>query len=778
MRTRFFVAASVMALASGFAGAAGAEQRAPAPAGASQLEEVVVTARRREERLQDVPVAVTAVTAQQLARANVQTLSDVQRLVPSLTMTLSNARSGSAAITLRGQRQSDLTITFDPSVGIYNNEVYIPRGQGVDTAAYDLESVQVLKGPQGTLFGRNTTGGALLITTRTPGREFGGYVRPYLETPLGAGFQGAVNIPLTDWASLRLAGNYQYRQGYTKVVNLGMRQDDRNRWAGRASLDLHPNDDFKSTFIVSGFKLREGGVGVYPLAYNPGLSGNAAITNGVRAVGYPAAFAAGQSLGWHETAASLEPASRMKTFSISNTTTYHISDTLLFKNIIGYATVHGYDRQDQDGTTANVICNCMSLTDMKNFSEEAQLQGTNGPLEWVAGAYYFNESGYDYVATYTLKAPYIGTFTNNYYWGRNTSKSLFANGSYTLPFEQRTRIYAGVRYTEDTREVDFRGRAVTPLNNVNLNPGPDIPATYVCTAVGSPVAGPCSLRKAADFHALTWNVGADYQFAPDSLLYFTVSKGYRSGGFNGRATSILTQEPFRPEKITNYELGLKSQFEVGNMRAGFNGAAYYSDYKDIQRSITRLATLPNGVNSTVTLFTNAASATVKGGEIEAWLQVIPELRLRARYSYTRARYQEFFLFNPATGRNDLDASGNRFAGVAPNQGGLGLDWDIASLDQGSTLRLSADLSYTDPFQLIDLNVPGAKTDTNWLVDTQLVWDRPMGTRMTATLYMRNLLDEKYRSGGLALGSALEVNTTYHGAPRVVGVSLNVPFGAE
>lgn len=118
MRTRFFVAASVMALASGFAGAAGAEQRAPAPAGASQLEEVVVTARRREERLQDVPVAVTAVTAQQLARANVQTLSDVQRLVPSLTMTLSNARSGSAAITLRGQRQSDLTITFDPSVGI------------------------------------------------------------------------------------------------------------------------------------------------------------------------------------------------------------------------------------------------------------------------------------------------------------------------------------------------------------------------------------------------------------------------------------------------------------------------------------------------------------------------------------------------------------------------------------------------------------------------------------------------------------------------------------
>jgi len=708
----------------------------------------------------------------------VQTLSDVQRLAPSLTMTLSNARAGSAAITLRGQRQSDLTITFDPSVGIYNNEVYVPRGQGVDTAAYDLESVQVLKGPQGTLFGRNTTGGALLITTRKPGREFGGYVRPYVETPLGAGFQGAVNLPLTDWASLRLAANYQYRQGFTKVVNIGGREDDRNRWAGRATLDLHPNDAFNSTFVVSGFKLREGGVGVYPLAYNPGLSGNATITGAVRALGYPQAFAAGQALGWHETNASLESGSRMKTFSASNTTTYHINDNLLVKNIVGYATVHASDKQDQDGTYANVICNCLSLTDMKNFSEELQLQGTTGPLEWVAGAYYFNEQGYDYVTTYTLKAPYIGSYTNNYFWGRNTSKSLFANGSYTLPFEKRTRLYAGLRYTEDTREVDLRGRSVTPLATLNLNPDPQTPGTYVCSAAGSPVAGPCGLRKSADFHAITWNAGADYQFAPDSLAYLTVSRGYRSGGFNGRATSVPTQEPYRPEKITNYEVGLKSQFDVGGMRAGFNGAAYYSKYNDIQRGITRLVVLPSGAAQTVNVYVNAASATVKGGEIEAWLQPIPELRLRARYAYTRARYEEFFVFNPATGRNDLDASGNRFAGVAPNQGGLGFDWDVAHLDDGGSLRLSGDLNYTDPFQLNDLNIPGAKTDTNWLVDASLVWDRPMGTRMTATLYVKNLLDEKYISGGLALGSALELNNAFHGAPRVVGVSLNIPFSAR
>jgi iron complex outermembrane receptor protein len=770
MKVAFLATAAGAALSVGFASPnvamAQAQSRPEAQSAPHSLDEVVVTARRREERLQDVPVAVTALSASRLAETNIQSLSEVQRLVPSMTITGVNGRATAGAVTLRGQRQADQTITFDPSVGVYLNEVYIPRPQGVDTAAFDLSSIQVLKGPQGTLFGRNTTGGAVLMTTRGPGTEFGGYVRPYIETPIGAGVQGAVDLPLTDWASLRLAGNYQWRRGYTKVVNLGQRQDDRNRWSGRATLDLHPNDAFKSVTVISGFKLNENGVAIFPLVYNPGLSGSAAVTNTVRALGYPQAFADTQALGWHETALSTPGKSLAETFSISNATTYHINDRLLLKNIIGYGTIKSSDIQDQDGTPANVIVNGPSLASMKNFSEELQLQGSGKNYDWVMGVYSFVESGYDLVYTYTFKLPLVGSYTNNYFWGRNASKSAFAHGSYTLPFENRTRVFGGLRYTEDTREVDFRNRAVSATGAIT------------CSVAGvAPAPAECSLRKSVDFHALTWDVGVDYQPMQDTLLYGTISRGYRSGGWNGRASSVPTQDPYRPEKIINYEIGAKTEFGLGRTRAGFNAALYYSDYKDIQRSIVRGIDLPGGTRTTVTLFVNAASATIKGGEFEGWIRPIDNLTLRARYSYTRARYKDFLTFNPATGRNNLDASGNKFAGVAPNQGGVGVDWDIASTENGS-FRLTADASYADPFELNDLNVPGAHTDANLLVDSSLVWNNPMGKRMTATLYVKNMFNAHYIVGGTALGAALEINNAFHGAPRVVGVSLNVPFGAE
>jgi iron complex outermembrane receptor protein len=363
--------AAGLALVAGFAQPQAAMAQAThTTAGApTALEEIIVTARRREERLSDVPVAVTAITSAKLEATNIQSLSDMQRLVPSMTITGVNGRQSAGAVTLRGQRQGDVTVTFDSSVGIYLNDVYQARPQGVDTTAFDLTSVQVLKGPQGTLFGRNTTGGAVLLTTRGPGTEFGGYVKPYIETPKGAGIQAAVDLPLTEWASLRLAGNYQYRQGYTKVVNTGQRLDDRDRWAARATLDIHPNDDFKSTFVISGFKLHENGVGIFPLVYTPGLPGSAAVSANVIRLGYPAAFAAGKALGWHDTTLSVLSKSFAETFNASNTTSYKLNDKLTIKNIVGYSALKASDIQDQDGTSANVIVNGPSLADNKWFSE-------------------------------------------------------------------------------------------------------------------------------------------------------------------------------------------------------------------------------------------------------------------------------------------------------------------------------------------------------------------------------------------------------------------------
>lgn len=729
------------------------------------LDEVIVTARRREERLQDVPVAVTAISAQKLADANIQSISELQRLVPSFTITGINARGTAAAVTIRGQRQNDQVITVDPSVGLYVNEVYLARPQGFDTTAFDLTSVQVLKGPQGTLFGRNTTGGAVLLTTQPPGHEFGGYLKAYAENPKGAGLQGAVDIPLNSWAALRLAANYQYREGYTKVVNTGQHLDDRDRWAGRATLDLTPSDAFRSTFVIEGFQSHENGVGTFAFDYIRGGAGNATIANLVGTTfGYQAAYAASQTLGFHETALSILGLSRTKTFGGSDTTTYKFNDHLLLKNIVGYRTFDSHDVSDQDGTPANVIIN-NGFAKARQFSEELQLQGDAGDhFNWVTGLYYFVESGFDNVLTYSLRPPLVGAYSNNYFWGRNVSSSAFAHGSYTLPFENRTRIFGGVRYTQDQREVDFRNRSVAATGAIT------------CTVVNA--NSNCSLRASSDFSAPTWDIGIDYQPIQDSLLYASISHGYRSGGYNGRATSVATQAPFNPEKITNYEVGAKSETKLGTMPAMISADVYYSDYQQIQRSIVKAIDLPDGTRQVVTVLVNAAAATIKGVEVEGWIRPLPNVTLRAHYSYTDAKYDTFLTFNAASGKNDLDQSFNKFAGVSPNQGGVGLDWNITDDDHVGAFRLSTDVTYSDGYELNDFNVPGGRTRAATVVDGSLVWDRAMGSRVTATLYAKNLFDAKYETGGLLLTSALDVSATYHAPPRVIGISLSVPLSGK
>jgi len=340
--------------------------------------DIIVTARRQEERLQDVPVAVSVIGGDQLARQNITSMTEFQKSVPSLAITQSNGRSNSANIMLRGQRQADNTIFADPSVAVYINEVNAPRTSGLDTTAFDLESVQVLKGPQGTLFGRNSTGGALLLTTRKPKDVSSGYIRTYVEDPLAAGIEAAGDLPIAQGVALRIAGNYQYRRGFTRVVdpgailntapfnttlagtfnlvNRGERLDDKNRWVGRATLDLRPSGALRSTFVVEAFQSDENGVGTFSFDYQPGTAGgNTSPT--VIARGYPQAYAQAQALGFHQTTLSAPVLSKYSMESASNVTTLALSDDITLKNVAGYRHIKGHDIIDQDGTFANVILN-------------------------------------------------------------------------------------------------------------------------------------------------------------------------------------------------------------------------------------------------------------------------------------------------------------------------------------------------------------------------------------------------------------------------------------
>jgi len=753
--------------------------------------DIIVTARRQEERLQDVPVAVSVIGGDQLARQNITSMTEFQKSVPSLAITQSNGRSNSANIMLRGQRQSDNTIFADPSVAVYINEVNAPRTSGLDTTAFDLESVQVLKGPQGTLFGRNSTGGALLLTTRKPKDVSSGYIRTYVEDPLAAGIEAAGDLPIAEGVALRIAGNYQYRRGFTRVVdpgailntapfnapplvgtfnlvNRGQRLDDKNRWVGRATLDLRPTGGLRSTFVVEAFESDENGVGTFSFNYRPGTAGgNTSPT--VIARGYPQAYAQAQALGFHETTLSMTALSRYTMVSASNVTTLDLSDDITLKNVAGYRRVRGHDVIDQDGTFANVLANNGAFNGAKMYSEELQLQGNSfdGALDWVVGGYYFHETGFDDVITYTFVPPLVSGYTNNKYAGKNESTSAFAHFNYTLPFiAARTRLYGGARYTHDRRELDFQTRAVSATGVITCSVFDDLGVRLPGTA--------CSLVRSTTFNEPTFEIGIDHQWMPDSLIYATLSTGYRAGGFNGRAVTIAQRVPFKPEKITNYELGAKNSFDVGGAPVTLNLAAYYSDYRNIQRTAVIDNRVPGAPTPVVgTNIVNAATARIYGFEGEFTARPVPSFGLRAHFSYVNARYRKFQETNPVTGVT-TDRSQNRFFGVPEWQWGAGFDWTALDNDAGEVV-LTGNVSHTDPFELNDFNIPDGRSSSVTAVDAFLNWNKMFGSEVSTGLYVKNLFDANDVVSGLLLTSSLDVAQVQHGAPRQIGAVLRFDF---
>jgi iron complex outermembrane receptor protein len=754
------LATSAAALAQDAESAAGA---AVADQAVANQEAIIVTARRREERLQDVPLSITAISSEELSSRNVVSTQELQQLSPSVNFTPVNGRGTSVGLSIRGQRQLDQAITFDPSVGVYLNEVYQARPAGFDTMMFDLESVQILKGPQGTLFGRNTTAGAVLFQTRGPGDEFGGYIRANIEDPEGYQLEGAVDLPLAPGVAIRAAGRYINVEGYTPNLQTGQRLDDRNRWGGRITLDINPSSGFQNTTVVDYFESDEDGVAYFPAGYN-----QAFVTAFLANFPAPTAAYLGSIFTQFSQDLAAQPAlgravsfptiqdSHAESFGISNTTTIQLSDDVQLKNIIGYRSVDQYDRLDLDGANANLIASDQ-VQDTEGWSEELQLSGTafDGALDWLVGAYYFNESGEEEGTSWSF-SPIVPTPGRRiYFTGENTSVSIFAQSTYTLPFEDRTRISAGIRYTWDERQATPATQAFDPMGNP------------VCLVEGSP-AGSCGVDLEADFDAASWVVSIDHEFVPDTMAYASISRGYRTGGIDGRAQSLGQQTPFAPEYVTAYELGLRSSFDLGGARVYFSGDVFYQKYSDIQRL---LAVLLPGNNAPATVALNAARANIKGAEAELSVQVTPTFQVGALYGYLDASYSEFQ-------SNFLgDLSGNRFTYSPKNTFGANMSWDIVSSGFGD-LNLSASYYHTSSYFIQDVNTPFGLMPAYDIVNASLTLDNIAGSDVSVQLYAKNLFNERYTTAGLDFSGSLGYSAFQRGLPRIFGLSVRLPFGAE
>jgi len=805
---------------------------APPPAGA-QLEEVVVTAQRREERNQDVPIAITAFTAERLSKQGVTKEQDLQASVPSLVVGPNGQGSReSQSFTLRGQ---GATFQASPGVVVYLNEVPLPAPltlsqQGGPGNFVDLENVQILAGPQGTLFGRNTTGGAVLLVPHKPTNDYSGYIEGRAGNYNARYVEGAINLPLApDKLLVRATAAYNDRDGYTRDVVWNKDRDNTHWWSGRLGVLARPTDQFENYLLVYGSWSKNNGTGLIHKGFNiPALQGLNFCYNGPTIPGaivscdvYRAADAQADALGPRQTAFSVDTFQRTKTYGIINTTSYDLTDQLTLRNIVSFHEFVSRYRYDGDATvlqqhevdpgvlpapgqarlpgdnTPLIYLNASGFKELprdalQEITEELQLQGKmlDNKLTFVVGGFYYDQKP-DNVqgssAVVYCPAAFTGFCpTSTSQSGvENESKAVYAQGTLDmgafLPSLDGLRVTAGYRYTWDT--IDGFSFQFSPDRNN--------PANVVCGATNQSVPaalGPtgCLFTGHLESSAPTWTFGLDYKVTSDVLLYGKVSRGYKSGGFNPYAVFTNTRT-FRPETVTSYEAGFKSDWRLGEVPARLNASVYSLDYKDIQRATGDF----NPVTFAGGARTVNADARIRGIELEGSIRPIRALEIGGNYSYTDAKYKKY-LFTTNTGQQDcfgaVPPGGTANMACLPMQYVAPSIWSIhASLDipipeDVGGLSLFANYSHTaaqhtEATQLESVQ-PGERLASFGLLNMSLDWTNIYRSGVDIGLFATNLTNETYRisntdvfqTGGLLYWS------TIYGEPRMYGVKVRYRFG--
>ena len=742
--------------------------------------DIVVTARRRAENIEKVPIAITAIAGQQLRSRSIYSENDLQSAVPGLTIR-QNGSANQFNYSIRGQSVDTYT-NSPPGVLAYTDEAQIVTHSA--TAFYDLEGIQVLKGPQGTLFGRNTTGGAVLYQTAKPGESFGGYVDGRYGNYDARHIEGAVDLPVDPAIGLRIAGSYTGGGAYVTNIATGRHLGDLDQKSVRATLRLKPVDGLTNTTVVqyardrgtntpseafssyacgSSYK----GVPLYSGAsclYGPGSPAFAAFIAAhpnLYPGGVDAYTALQNKLGPWKSDINYPLFHRARSVFAINTTSWEASPEITIRNIFSFNRSRSDDGFDYDGTPYPIFqaggvptADATSATDLSSFgvltrqvSEELQLQGKaiDGRLIYVIGGYYLDQTDIADSNLLAFDFSPIAPGVSLRYHQRSGDRSLAGFAQATYKLTGRLSLTGGFRYSGDrqtARQLD-----------------------------GS-IFGPS--RERSNASKPSWTASVDYQATPSLLLYATTRGSWRTGGFNYsvapiNATAADGGNRFGPETTRDVEVGVKYSGSDIGLPVTFNADVYNQWVSDIQR-----AAYVVGAGGTPTLLTvNVPKAQITG--IEADLAVRPAawLQLGASGAFTRARY--------TNGRLAIlgeDLSYGPFADTPRLTGTAFIDASHPLGGDAGTLQLRADVYAQSRMNFSNVGAtiaPGTTIPAYALVNARLAWAKPFGTGLTASLFVRNLLDREYYAGGNAVGPSLGINTVNPGQPRLFGGELRFEF---
>lgn len=702
---------------------------------ATLLEEVVVTAQRREQTLQEVPMAISAFSGEDLEYLQADNLDSLQGAVPNLNLVQGRGSSSSANVFIRGVGQPDALQTFDPAVGIYVDDVYMSRIQGALFKLNDIERIEVLRGPQGTLYGKNTPGGAIRLITRTPGDEFvaeagmvyGDYDRWQLS--------GFLAGPVSDDFAMSLSVLSDTRDGFVTDPLDGRKYNDEDTQSARVKARWGVADNVDITFSLD--YTAEDTALALGNAEAPLVSIDLATGGSVvRYLPTPG--------DWNfESSTSLGDAGGqdVEHWGGSMTVNWDIDDALSLRSITAYRDLSAQSYIDIDATTLE-LGDVFVGVDQDQLSQEFQLLGNSDNVHWVAGLYYLNEQVPSHQEAYAddfllfggLPISFLRTIDDDL---ETTSYAVFAQVDWA--FADRWSLGLGIRYTNE--EKDYF-RTTSTFSDLLGNADPAF-----------------SFTDSDSWSDWTPTVTLDYVFSEDVHFYGRLANGFKSGGFNGRANSAADVSTFDPETVWTAEIGAKTVMADGRLLANY--ALFTSRYDDFQARVS----VGDGIDFRFPVL-NAAELDINGAEFElSWLPVDP-LQISAQVGYLDTEYG-------AGGFTGSDGVADAPAFAPEWTGRLGAVWTV-DLAGGHSLAFGADVNYRDDMWLSVENVDPLREDSYWLTNGFVTWNHG-GGHWQVMAGIKNATDEVYKVEGQEFRSVGNIMTAYYGDPRTWNVSLNYRY---
>lgn len=731
------------------------------------LEEVIVTAERRESNLQEVPIAVTSLSQADLEAKHISDIGDLQALVPNLSIHVGDANN--AVVYIRGIGQIDSIAFFEPGVGIYLDDVYLGRAQGAFLDVVDVERIEVLRGPQGSLYGRNTIGGAIKYVSAAPTEELSGKVSVSLGNYNRRDIKATLAGPIAgDMLSGRLTVAHLEREGYASNAFDGKGDGDREMDFVRGVLNFDFSEAFNlqlsadysdSTPERSRTPAKETAINVTvvdPYTFGVSVQTFAADDDPFRV-----------NVDFNTTEFT-------ETQGLSANATWELNDTVTLKSITSLRELDYGTEIDLDGTPISAF-SIFYFNQQEQKSQELQLNITTDHWSLVSGLYYFKEEGETFDG---------GIFANLLIAGAGEAE--FTTTSYAVfsqldfDFSDSFSGIVGLRYTEEEKQysriiedfdltalagIGFDGDgAVTYANPNLLTPNAD----DLQLGGGIGVARPAANPEPANFYNFSPKLGLKYQLSDNGNIYATYSTSFKSGGFNGRLADGQLN-PYDEETLSSFELGLKTMLFDDRLRT--NLAIFHNRYKDLQ--VSSFEATQDG-SSLLPVFTNAGEAKMQGIELEITALLSEQLTLNSNVGFLDAKYTEYFAGSDTDSNTSVDVSDEREMVNAPKVDAfIGLVYSVELSDLGN-LDISSDLSYRSKTYL-EVNSSEILAQSAYTLWNAALSFESSDEAWRVSFAVKNITDEEYRTHAFDLSAFPGVELAYYNPPRTYSANITYRF---